>query len=232
MLDEKLCRNSELLIKDYKTLLVNSWLEQIFRLRFKAYRAISAIDPTNYPDKKIEDKFDRLPTTWHIVLIKNRVLQGAIRIGLPCEIGLSIEEEFPLSHYFDELKKTPAECYPFIDASRLVVDPDARGMSFGTYLSYTAHRYGLDMIGARYIFSVWNPKFKGSYEVGVRPLGEPKRFVLKEDQGSGNIAEHQAVASCLTRETFSKPEKIDKIDERCYIIRPGKNPVILQEALR
>jgi len=198
-------------------------LEQVFRLRFDVYSRIRVINPGDYPDGKVQDIYDTLDTTYHVVVLERGEVLGAGRIVQASEHGLSVYSDFPLSHYLSHLKKSEQELSPLGEGSRLVVSPRARNRNIGTYLQYIAPKFAFDVLGVKNLLSVGNPGYRGTFLCGCRPLGAPVsyRIVPGHGQSSRTKPQHSALAMYLTKELLTEPDNLVHHTENCCIVRPA-----------
>jgi len=204
--------------KNNNRMIYDAWLDQIFRLRFKVYSRIGVIDPIEYPDRKVVDKYDKLSTTLHFVIIEETIVVATGRLVLMSKIGLSTDREFPLDYYLVNIGKTYDESYPFADGSRLVVDPKCRNKNYGTYLQYIVPKYAFDSLGINYIFSVGNPDYSGTFAVGCKQIGDPVEYQISS-KATTEKTFHKAVPMYLTNELLMQPKGLLHHHDSCFILK-------------
>ena len=88
-------------------------LEQVFRLRFEVYKDEDYIDPNDYPDKKLTDKYE--PYSVSFLALKGKEPIGTVRIIKKSDLGFSTEHafnilEFPQDYFQAETAELSKLC--------------------------------------------------------------------------------------------------------------------------
>lgn len=104
---------------DYRLAETSSEKEEIYRLRYRAYRGEGAVAPN--PSEKVYDRYDDLPNSWIFGVYLDGVLMSSLRIT----VASPEMPECPSFDVFPDLVKPElAAGKVLVDPTRFVADPD------------------------------------------------------------------------------------------------------------
>ena len=107
-------------------------LEKVYNFRWKIYSQEEYINPDNYPDKLLKDKYDSVSVSF--LALKNQRIIGTLRLVPFSPLGLPTENAFNFSHFKLIPEKTA-------EISKLCVSKDWRGKGIALALIEKAYLY-------------------------------------------------------------------------------------------
>lgn len=67
-------------------------LDEVFRFRWEVYSRCDYIDPVDFPDQKLKDKYDKI--AFNLMAFKKNILVGILRLIPPSPLGLPTQNAF------------------------------------------------------------------------------------------------------------------------------------------
>lgn len=104
----------------YRVLTNPADLEDVYRLRYRCYRAEGSIPESR--DERMTDPFDQTPNCVHVAIEMKGETVAAVRLHLLSELSL----QSPTLEVFPEIMDILKQDQTVLDPTRFVIDPSAR----------------------------------------------------------------------------------------------------------